>query len=212
MYLISASPDFSFSEVQCKQEPIDVQHTTERNSTADIFHDPNLSSQIFHCYICGKAFESADLLTNHVCLHRTHEVQHMCQICGKIMQCARALVVHMRTHTHERPFKCPVCGRAFSDLSNLGRHKRVHTGEKPYSCRVCGKSFSQVSHMKTHMRTHSGEHPYMCPRCGRTFKRKAAANDCMCTVWPAAALSNQTVNFYEQDILKTVPMSPSLAT
>ena len=202
----------SFSELQCKQEPIDCEYEMEINSTADVFHDPNLSGEIFHCYICGKAFASSDLLTNHKCPERTRIAQHMCQICGKVLQHASALVVHMRTHTREQPFKCPICRRAFSDLSNLGRHKRVHTGEKPYSCRQCGKAFSQVSHMKTHMRTHSGEHPYMCPRCGRTFKRKAAANDCMCAVWPALSLNNQTVELNECDVLKTVPMSSGLAT
>ncbi|XP_075222660.1 uncharacterized protein LOC142325147 isoform X10 [Lycorma delicatula] len=100
--------------------------------------------------------EPRRLYTQHAYVQTTNsEKPFTCSVCGKYFNQASHLQQHMRTHTGERPFTCSLCSGTFTRMSDLKRHMRTHTGEKPYKCSVCSNMFGDVSHLKTHMRTHT---------------------------------------------------------
>ncbi|XP_048116747.1 zinc finger protein 574 isoform X2 [Alosa alosa] len=95
-----------------------------------------------------------------------------CNICGKRLNSASNLRLHVLSHTGMGPGRghvCGVCGKSFASASGLTLHRRVHTGERPFPCGVCAKRFRQNTHLREHLRTHSGERPFRCDTCGKGF-------------------------------------------
>ena len=41
----------------------------------------------------------------------------ICKECGQALSSAKALKIHMRTHTGEQPYQCEICNRRFNHSS-----------------------------------------------------------------------------------------------
>uniref|UniRef100_A0A667YS44 C2H2-type domain-containing protein n=1 Tax=Myripristis murdjan TaxID=586833 RepID=A0A667YS44_9TELE len=109
------------------------------------------------CGVCGKNLESADSLNMHL---KTHKGSRSCHVCGKHCTSSTSLTEHMASHAGVKLHRCHVCGKECSRKGDLKIHMRIHTGEKPFCCTFCRKSFTHSGHLRKHLRSHTGERPY----------------------------------------------------
>lgn len=166
----------------------------------------HVTEDTYNCQDCGHIFTQSINLQKHSCNgsdmtvkdSRQTQTRHCCVYCGKFLQSAASLAMHIRLHNGERPFacdacpktfktngglvahqkrhlklmeyECKFCGKAFVESSNLRRHiSALHTSERPHTCIICQRSFSRVYLLELHMRTHTNERPYACGHCDRRF-------------------------------------------
>ncbi|XP_060648752.1 zinc finger protein 501 [Drosophila nasuta] len=131
----------------------------------------NEEPQITHhrCIYCGKSLQSAASLAMHIRLHNGDR-PFACDVCPKTFKTNGALVSHQKRHLKLVEYKCEYCGKGFVESSNLRRHIiALHTSERPHTCTLCQRSFSRVYLLELHKRTHTGERPYACNHCDRSF-------------------------------------------
>ncbi|EDW67156.1 zinc finger protein 3 [Drosophila virilis] len=121
------------------------------------------------CVHCGKWLQSASSLVMHLRLHNG-ERPFVCDVCPKTFKTNGALVAHQKRHLKLVEFECAYCGKGFVESSNLRRHvASLHTSERPHTCTICQRTFSRVYLLEMHKRTHTGERPYACSLCDRSF-------------------------------------------
>ncbi|XP_069688537.1 uncharacterized protein [Periplaneta americana] len=113
----------------------------------------------FSCDACGKIFNCRRNILRHL---RFHTGENKCEVCGKVFGTNYELNIHERNHKGTKPFECELCGVKFNCRTDLNVHKRIHTGEKPYKCQLCGKHFTRSTHLYKHERNHAGENPFKC--------------------------------------------------
>ncbi|KAH8358850.1 hypothetical protein KR093_002902 [Drosophila rubida] len=126
--------------------------------------------QVCHrCVYCGKSLQSAASLAMHIRLHNG-ERPFACDVCPKTFKTNGALVSHQKRHLKLVEYNCEYCGKGFVESSNLRRHiMALHTSERPHTCIICQRGFSRVYLLELHLRTHTGERPYACSHCDRSF-------------------------------------------
>lgn len=125
------------------------------------------------CNLCGKGFESAEILTGHMVLHNVSGLLLQCPFCEAVMK-RSVLTQHIKySHNNIKP-QCHVCEKTFANPNNLKRHMMIHSGVKEFECDLCLKRFSQKITMQTHRLTHiNPQQPTLtCPGCENTFKTK----------------------------------------
>lgn len=137
-------------------------------------HDDEYSDT--QCKFCGKSFEVARAVRNHIIKTHIGVNNSVCDVCGKKYPDAFKLKLHMQSHTGKKTEMCPVCGKGFSRRSNLKAHMHSHTGERPHTCPDCGKGFTQRTPLVLHMRLHTGDRPYICEICESSFISNNALN------------------------------------
>ncbi|KAH8414119.1 hypothetical protein KR222_007748 [Zaprionus bogoriensis] len=126
-------------------------------------------SALHRCIHCGKCLQTASGLVIHMRVHNGHR-PFACDACPKAFKTNGALVTHQKRHLRLMEFKCEFCGKDFVESSNLRRHiAALHTNERPHTCTVCQRSFSRVYLLELHKRTHTGERPYACSHCSSRF-------------------------------------------
>lgn len=125
------------------------------------------------CNLCGKGFESPEILTGHMVLHNVSGLLLQCPFCDAVMK-RSALTQHIKySHNNIKP-QCNVCSKTFANPNNLKRHMMIHNGVKEFECDLCLKRFSQKITMQTHRLTHlNPQIPSLaCPGCDVIFKTK----------------------------------------
>ncbi|CAF4859125.1 unnamed protein product [Pieris macdunnoughi] len=132
------------------------------------------------CNLCGKGFESAEILTGHTLLHRSSGPLVACPFCSQLIR-RNALTQHIK-YTHNSKPQCTVCNKTFANQNNLKRHMMIHSGIKEFECDICFKRFNQKITMQTHRLTHINS--TTCYLCDTIFEDRAAlahhkeANEC----------------------------------
>lgn len=110
-----------------------------------------LGNNKYMCEICGRFFQKADILEDHILTHTGVKI-YKCDRCGKEFNTNLSLTIHMKIHDAKRKrHACPVCGKTFLRSNNLKRHEYLHTGLRPFACDLCGKCFPTNSERKTHV-------------------------------------------------------------
>ncbi|XP_072263590.1 uncharacterized protein [Pyxicephalus adspersus] len=101
---------------------------------------PSEDTTVKPCMLCGKAYSSSSLQTEHS--------WNICQ-CSAILQ--EDLKTTFKNATENRKFKCMECGKAFKFKHHLKEHIRIHSGEKPYECSKCKRRFSHSGSYSSHL-------------------------------------------------------------
>jgi hypothetical protein len=85
----------------------------------------------FECHICVKAFDTKNVLAQHIQAHHKGSC-HVCMYCNKVCGQKNDLIRHIRTHTGEQPYACDVCGQRFNRKNNMKVHRfTVHSAHFP---------------------------------------------------------------------------------
>ncbi|KAF0311775.1 Zinc finger protein 532 [Amphibalanus amphitrite] len=74
------------------------------------------------CLLCTSAFESQELLKNHIAEHAAEIGSDRCGLCYAKLGSRDALQLHLETEHDLRDFTCPYCQLQFAALSDLLRH------------------------------------------------------------------------------------------
>ncbi|CAH0596932.1 unnamed protein product [Chrysodeixis includens] len=123
------------------------------------------------CNLCGKGFESAEILTGHMLLHSSTGLLITCPFCNQLIR-RNALTQHIKYgHNNIKP-RCNICFKTFANPNNLKRHMMIHSGIREFECDICFKRFHQKITMQTHRLTHMN--PFSCNQCDKTFESKVA--------------------------------------
>lgn len=123
------------------------------------------------CKLCGKGFESAEILTGHVLLHNVNGLLVTCPFCNHLIR-RNSLTQHIKySHNNIKP-KCNLCSKTFANPNNLKRHMMIHSGIREFECDICFKRFNQKITMQTHRLTHLN--PFACNECDNVFDNNAA--------------------------------------
>lgn len=121
------------------------------------------------CNLCGKGFETAEVLTGHMLLHSVTSVYVTCPFCCQKVR-RNSLTQHIK-YVHNTKPQCDICSKTFANQNNLKRHLMIHSGIKDFECDICHKRFHQKITMQTHRLTHVN--PFTCNQCGLQFSEKA---------------------------------------
>ncbi|CAH0403046.1 unnamed protein product [Chilo suppressalis] len=121
------------------------------------------------CNLCGKGFETAEILAGHSILHNVTGLLVACPFCNQVFR-RNTLTQHIKhVHNHIKP-RCDVCAKTFANPNNLKRHMMIHSGIREFECDLCFKRFHQKITMQTHRLTHVN--PYSCNQCDEVFEDK----------------------------------------
>lgn len=140
--------DFELTQMDVtpmSEDDKDVLHSqSDMNKQNRKIQIENENSDLIHCPICNKSFNTTSKLNRHT---RTHsdEILYRCDICNKGFIHGGNFKVHLRMHSDERPFSCTVCNKRCRQQQDLDKHMRTHTGERPHVCSVCQRAFTTSS-------------------------------------------------------------------
>ena len=142
--LVSQVPQSSTSNdlSSCKQASL--------KNSCNVIQTPK--GDIYQCKTCSLMFTTTATYNKHCRKCGTTKRIYSCNICSKLFNDKKVMVVHRRIHTGEKPFQCAYCMQTFSDNSCKTKHERTHTKERPYQCEECGFRFTQSGNLKRHKR------------------------------------------------------------
>ncbi|XP_072947947.1 uncharacterized protein [Epargyreus clarus] len=148
------------------------------------------------CNLCGKGFETAEILKGHMLLHSVTGLFVTCPFCSQLIK-RNALTQHIKYGHNFKP-RCNLCLKTFANLNNLKRHMMIHTGIREFQCDICLKRFHQKITMQTHRLTHIN--PFSCNQCDMTFENKAALTEHK----HSEECSKSRVTKVKEELIKTV--------
>ena len=152
------------------------------------------------CSICGKKFESEELMVVH---KKKHDVpRETCEICEETFSSKFNFKRHMveqhnvflnanngpydGTDADElHMFTCNICQKEFRYERNVVTHvEKVHFGKDECECKICGVRFTRRYNLKTHLNEQHGVRDvglglkrekikmYTCSTCKKQFQRR----------------------------------------
>ncbi|KAG6465789.1 hypothetical protein O3G_MSEX015392 [Manduca sexta] len=149
------------------------------------------------CNLCGKGFESPEILAGHMLLHSVTGVLITCPYCNQLIK-RTALTQHIKYgHNNIKP-RCNICLKTFANPNNLKRHLMIHSGIREFECDICFKRFSQKITMQTHRLTHMN--PFTCHSCEQSFESKAD----LTTHKDSGECSKSKVIKVKEELMKTI--------
>ena len=166
--------------------------TTEDLESHHVYH--NEDPERLYCNICSASFKAQintkllfskeekdgttillgqNSLNSHL---KSHQAKPICKTCGKELEHARALALHMQSHK-EKKLTCDVCGAKFFHRQALEDHTNIkHSGKLDFACEECEKRFPTFAYLKSHQKSHTDLKPYICKGCGKGFRTKKEAD------------------------------------
>lgn len=165
-------------------------------------HNPSCENL---CNLCGKGFESAEILTGHTLLHSVTGLLITCPFCNQAVR-RNALTQHIKYgHNNIKP-RCSICFKTFANPNNLKRHMMIHSGIREFECDICFKRFHQKITMQTHRLTHMD--PYSCNQCDETFENKdelaAHKDNGECTKSKVVKVKEELLKTVKQEITTSI--------
>ncbi|XP_059055961.1 zinc finger protein 35-like [Achroia grisella] len=149
------------------------------------------------CNLCGKGFESAEILTGHILLHSFTGLLITCPFCNQVVR-RNTLTQHIKYgHNNIKP-RCDLCFKTFANPNNLKRHMMIHKGVREFECDICYKRFHQKITMQTHRMTHLN--PFSCNQCDLIFNNKTELTDHK----DSEDCTKSKVTKVKQELMKTV--------
>ncbi|CAK1591229.1 unnamed protein product [Parnassius mnemosyne] len=148
------------------------------------------------CNLCGKGFETSEILIGHMLLHSVTGSLVTCPFCNQLIR-RNSLTQHIK-YGHTNKPRCKICYKTFANQNNLKRHMMIHSDIREFECDICFKRFHQKITMQTHRLTHMNA--FSCNQCDKTFDNKEAlaahreSNDC----------SKSRVVKAKEELMKTV--------
>ncbi|XP_050087619.1 zinc finger protein 596-like [Anopheles aquasalis] len=128
------------------------------------------------CHVCGKLNKSARALRLHLLTH-SNEKKNECLVCGKRFLRSQALKMHMDVHSETKQYECEMCGKRFHARAGLYNHRKTHDQSyRRRQCPVCPKRFVHPYQLREHMMIHTGEYPYVCSVCDGKYRTLAKLN------------------------------------
>lgn len=134
------------------------------------YHSDSTAS--YSCVVCGKTFNTLDILNYH--LKRIHlAYEHLeCQICCVLMVGPDRLKQHVKT-THLDAAEggihvCSVCKKICSTKAFLRNHMEIHDNTVRL-CEICGKSVEGKLPMRRHMAKEHSKTGFICKTCKQQF-------------------------------------------
>ena len=118
------------------------------------------------CLICNMGFSRTGNLNKHI--RRRHSNIIFCKICGKIFETFQLLTLHLKSHTnkeqnsgttsyikqvHRGYAKCLLCKSLFANVDNLDQHNRRY--HSYIQCNSCGKIFENELSLTLHLKSHT---------------------------------------------------------
>lgn len=122
------------------------------------------------CNLCGKGFETSEILIGHMLLHSVTGLLVTCPFCNQLIR-RNSLTQHIKYGHNNKP-RCSICLKTFANQNNLKRHMMIHSDIREFECDICFKRFHQKITMQTHRLTHMN--PFSCNQCDKTFENKDA--------------------------------------
>lgn len=127
----------------------------------------------FTCGICGKGFATLQRSKSHE--RMVHNVDRVCDQCGKTIHGVYALRQHLLEHAGIKKPKwpCDQCNAELYSRSSLKRHKSsIHNdGSTVYRCSLCNKIAPSEEALRSHKKfVHQAERKFVCSICGKAFK------------------------------------------
>uniref|UniRef100_A0A1I8MZK2 Uncharacterized protein n=2 Tax=Musca domestica TaxID=7370 RepID=A0A1I8MZK2_MUSDO len=175
-------------------------------------HTAEGQERTFECPICQKRFAKKTVLKCHIETHKTgtdyvcsecgkgfateqrrkvhertvHNVDRVCDQCGKTIHGIYALKQHLLEHQGIKKPKwpCDICNAQLYSHSSLKRHKQVahNDGSTVYVCGECGKIAATETALRSHKKyVHQAERKHKCTICDKAFKVAVVLREHMAT-------------------------------
>ncbi|XP_075157437.1 zinc finger Y-chromosomal protein 2-like [Haematobia irritans] len=153
--------------------------TSSRNLSKHIreLHTDEGKKRPFQCQVCQKHFQNKTNLRTHMETHLEVKEEHMCRDCGKGFSTEQRRKVHERT-VHNVDRVCEECGKIVHGIYALKRHLQEHAGlvKQKWPCDLCETELHSHSGLKRHklLRHNDGSTAYVCSDCGKISPSRTA--------------------------------------
>ena len=102
------------------------------------------------CDVCGMKFLHRRSLIRHREVHTN--ISYQCETCPNAFNTKQLLSQHVKLHDSKREVnKCNICNKEFATKSGLRKHDISHHKVVTFHCDYCAKTFSRDEYCKKHM-------------------------------------------------------------
>lgn len=138
----------------------------------------------YQCSECGKGYATEQRRRIHE--RMVHNVDRVCDQCGKTIHGIYALKQHLLEHAgiQKRKWPCDQCNAELNSHSSLKRHRTVahHDGSTVYVCSECGKIAPTETALRSHKKfVHQAVRKHKCTICDKSFKVALVLREHMAT-------------------------------